>query len=271
MLQCCTLEFEGSWEKYLLLAEFAYNYGYQSNIKMAPFEVLYGRKCKMPLYWFELSESKMVGIDLIRETEDKVQIIQNCLEVASDRQKSYTDLKRKDIEFAVGNRVFLKVSPWKKVLRFGKKLKLSLRFIGTYEITERISSVAYRLALPSELEKIHNMFHVSMLRWYKFDLSHTNKGEIWIEIEAKTKYSINQPFWYFDIRVSVKLARIWGSSVTQSHYRLSILMDLFEMILSMEIDAVDDGYLVHILLDSTTGKTHGRVTGRVVQVSVDYG
>ncbi len=132
MLRCCVLEFGGSWERYLPLAEFAYNNSYQTSIKMAPFEALYGRKCRTPLYWSELSEPKLVGVDLIRETEEKVCIIQDCLKAASDRQKSYADLKRRDIEFNVGDRVFLKVSPWKKVLRFGRKGKLSPRFIGPY-------------------------------------------------------------------------------------------------------------------------------------------
>ncbi|KAA3465884.1 pol protein [Gossypium australe] len=88
------------------------------------------------------------------------------------RQKSYADLKRKEIEFQVGDKVFLKVSPWKKVLRFGRKGKLSPRFIRPYKITERIGPVAYRLALPSELEKIHDVFHVSMLCPYRSDPSH---------------------------------------------------------------------------------------------------
>lgn len=79
----------------------------------------------------------------------------------------YADLKRNDIEYVVGDRVFLKVSPWRKVLRFSKKGKLSPRFIGPYEIIERIGLVAYMLALPPELEKIHNIFNVLMLRWYK--------------------------------------------------------------------------------------------------------
>ena len=91
-------------------------------------------------------------------------MIRECLKAASDRKKSYSDLKWKEIEFQVGDKVFLKVSPWKKVLRFGRKGKLSPRFIGPYEITERIGLVAYRLALPLELEKIHDVFHVSMLR-----------------------------------------------------------------------------------------------------------
>ncbi|KAK5803695.1 hypothetical protein PVK06_031344 [Gossypium arboreum] len=139
---------------------------------MTPFEALYGRKCKTPLCWSELSESKIVGVDLIRETEEKVRIIRDSLKAASDRQKSYADLKRRDIEYTVGDRVFLKVSPWKRVLRFGKKGKLSPRFIGPYEIVERVGPVAYRLALPPELEKIHNVFHVSMLRQYRSDPSH---------------------------------------------------------------------------------------------------
>ena len=131
---------------------------------MAPFEALYGRKCRTPLYWSELSDRKVIGTDLFRETEDKVRVIRDCLKAASDRQKSYADLKRKDIEFQSGDKVFLKVSPWKMVLRFGRKGKLSPRFIGPYEILDRVGPVAYRLALPPELEKIPNVFHVSMLR-----------------------------------------------------------------------------------------------------------
>ncbi|KAG8503507.1 hypothetical protein CXB51_001514 [Gossypium anomalum] len=172
MLRCCVLEFGGSWEKYLSLIEFAYNNSYQSSIQMAPYEALYGRKCRTPLYWTELSEKQIHGVDLVKETEEKVKVIRDCLKAASDRQKSYADLKRKEIEFQVGDKVFLKASPWKKILRFSRKGKLSPRFIGPYEITERIGPVAYRLALPVELERIHNVFHVSMLRRYRSDPSH---------------------------------------------------------------------------------------------------
>ncbi|KAK5774517.1 hypothetical protein PVK06_042372 [Gossypium arboreum] len=127
-------------------------------------------------------------VDLIRETEEKVRIIRDCLKAASDRQKSYADLKRRDIEFNVGDRVFLKVSPWKKVLQFGRKGKLSPRFIGPYEIIERIGPVAYRLALPPELEKIHNVFHVSMLRRYRSDPSHVIPHTE-IEVQPDMTYS----------------------------------------------------------------------------------
>ncbi|KAG8485768.1 hypothetical protein CXB51_019099 [Gossypium anomalum] len=172
MLRCCVLEFQGSWEKYLALVEFAYNNSFQSSIQMAPYEALYGRKCRTPLYWTELSEKRIHRVDLIKETEEKVKVIRDCLKAASNRQKSYADLKRKEIEFQVGDKVFLKVSPWKKILRFGRKGKLSPRFIGPYKIIGRVGPVAYRLALPTELEKIHNVFHVSMLRRYRSDPSH---------------------------------------------------------------------------------------------------
>ncbi|KAA3462044.1 DNA/RNA polymerases superfamily protein [Gossypium australe] len=124
------LEFGGSWERYLPLVEFAYNNNYQSSIQMAPYEALYGRKCQTPLYWTELSEKQIHGVDLVKETKEKVKVIRDRLKAASDKKKSYADLKRKEIEFQVGDKVFLKVSPWKKILRFGRKGKLSPRFIG---------------------------------------------------------------------------------------------------------------------------------------------
>ena len=99
-------------------------------------------------------------------------MIRERLKVATDRQKSYTDSKRKDIRYEIGKKVFLKVSTWKKVMRFGKKGKVSPRFIGPYEVIEKVGLVAYRLALPLELEKIHNVFHVSMLRRYRSDPLH---------------------------------------------------------------------------------------------------
>ena len=97
----------------------------------------------------------MIGLDIVKDTEEKVQVIQQRLKVASDRQKSYADLRRKDIEYEVSDKVFLKVSPWRKVLRLGKKGKLSPRFIGPYEILERVGPIAYWLALPPELTKQH--------------------------------------------------------------------------------------------------------------------
>ncbi|KAA3472669.1 DNA/RNA polymerases superfamily protein [Gossypium australe] len=142
---------------------------------------------KKDVIW--LSEKNIHGVDLIRETEDKVKVIRDSLEAASDRQKSYADLKRKDIEFQIGDKVFLKVSLWKKILQFGREGKLSPRFIRPYEIIKRIGPVAYRLAIPSELEKIHNVFHVSMLRRYRSDPSHTISPT---EIEIQPDMTYNE-------------------------------------------------------------------------------
>ena len=153
---------------------------------MAPYEALYGRKCTTPLCWTELSEKKIFGPDLIQETKEKVKMIRERLNVATDRQKSYADMKRKDVRYE-GEKVFLKVSPWKKVMRFGRKGKLSPRFIGLYEVIEKVGPVAYRLALPLELEKIHNVFHVSMLRRYMSDPSHVVSLET-IELRPDLTY-----------------------------------------------------------------------------------
>jgi len=114
MLRCCIPEFDGTWERYLPLIKFAYNNSFQSSIKMAPYEALYGRKFRTPLYWTELSENKIHGVTLIKETEQKVKVIRDSLKAAPDRHKSYADLKRKDIEFQIGDKVFLKLSSWKK-------------------------------------------------------------------------------------------------------------------------------------------------------------
>ncbi|KAJ9177049.1 hypothetical protein P3X46_012303, partial [Hevea brasiliensis] len=158
-----------------------------ASIQMAPYEALYGRKCITPVCWTELGEDKLVGPDLVKQAEEKVKSIKANLKIASHACKSYADLKRKEIEYVVGDKVFLKVSPWKKVLRFGRKGKLSPRFIGPYEVIERVGPVAYRLALPPELDKIHNVFHVSMLRRYRSDPSHVISREE-IEIQPDLTY-----------------------------------------------------------------------------------
>ena len=129
----------------------------------------------------------MIGPDLIQETEENVKIIREKLKVAMDRKKSYADMKRKDIRYEIGEKVFLKVSPWKKVMRFGKTGKLSLRFIGPFEVIEKVGPVAYRLALPPELENIHNVFHVSMLWRYRSDPPHVVSSEI-IELRPDLTY-----------------------------------------------------------------------------------
>lgn len=139
---------------------------------MPPYEALYGRKCRTPLCWSEIGERKLISPKMVQQTEEKVKTIKDCLKISSNRKKFYANLKRRDIEYQVGDKVFLKVSPWKKIMRFGQKGKLSPQFIGPYEILERVEPVAYKLALTLELDNIHNVIHVSMLRRYHYDPSH---------------------------------------------------------------------------------------------------
>ncbi|KAI3678914.1 hypothetical protein L6452_38218 [Arctium lappa] len=164
MLRACVIDFGGSWDNHLPLIEFAYNNSYHSSIKAAPFEALYGRKCRTPLCWADIGERQLVGPELVQQTSDKIVQIKERLRVAQDRQKSYADRRCRPLEFQVGDKVLLKISPWKGVVRFGKKGKLSPRYIRPFEITARVGVVAYRLKLPVELGGIHDTFHVSNLR-----------------------------------------------------------------------------------------------------------
>ena len=150
---------------------------------MAPYEALYGRPCRSPICWIEVGESFITGPDLIRDTSEKVSLILQRLLKAQSRQKSYADVRRRLLEFEVGDRVFLKVMPKRGVVRFGKQGKLSPRFIGPFKILERVGTIAYRLALPPSMSGVHEVFHVSMLRRYTPDPAHVVD---WGEIEVDT-------------------------------------------------------------------------------------
>ncbi|GJZ21684.1 putative reverse transcriptase domain-containing protein [Tanacetum coccineum] len=139
MLRACVMDFGGSWDTHLLLVEFSYNNTYHTSIKCAPFEALYGRKCRSPVIWTEVGESQLIGPEIVQETTEKIIQIKERLKMVRSRQKSYVDKRRKPLEFKVGDRVLLKVSPWKGV-------------------------VAYRLKLPQELSCVHDTFHVSNLK-----------------------------------------------------------------------------------------------------------
>ena len=164
MLRACAIDFGKGWDRHLPLAEFSYNNSYHTSIKQAPYEALYGRKCRSPICWAEVGESQLTGPDLVQETTEKIVQIRSRMQAARDRQKSYADKRRKPLEFQVGDKVLLKVSPWKGVIRFGKRGKLNPRYIGPFQILARIGPVAYRLELPSELSAVHNVFHVSNLK-----------------------------------------------------------------------------------------------------------
>jgi hypothetical protein len=163
MLRACVLSSKGSWESWLPLAEFAYNNSYQESIKMAPFEALYGRKCRTPLNWIESGERRYYAINFIDEDEKKVHIIQQNMEAVQSRQKSYADKRRRPLVFEVGDYVYLKVTPMKKK-RFGIRRNLATRFMGPYKILERRGPIAYKLELPETMSAVFPVFHVSQLK-----------------------------------------------------------------------------------------------------------
>ncbi|GJZ10975.1 putative reverse transcriptase domain-containing protein [Tanacetum coccineum] len=135
MLRACVIDFGNGWVKHLPLVEFSYNNSYHASIKAAPFEALYGRKCRSPVCWAEVGQVQLTGPEL-----------------------------RKPMEFQVGDKVMLKVSPWKGVVRFGKRGKLNPRYVGPFKVLKKVRAIAYKLELPQELSRVHNTFHVSNLK-----------------------------------------------------------------------------------------------------------
>ncbi|GJS14335.1 reverse transcriptase domain-containing protein [Tanacetum coccineum] len=182
MLRACVIDFGGSWDVHLPLAEFSYNNSYHSSISL-------------------------IGPKLVKETTDKVVLIKEKLKAARDRQKSYADNRRKPLEFEVGDRVMLKVSPWKCVILFGKKGKLTPRYVGPFEILEIIGLVAYWLRLPEEFSGVHDTFHVSNLKKCLADASlHVPLHEIKVD---KTLRFVEEPIEIMDREVkSLKCSRI---------------------------------------------------------------
>nr|GEV77844.1 putative reverse transcriptase domain-containing protein [Tanacetum cinerariifolium] len=146
------------------LVEFSYNNNYHTSIKAAPFEAFYGRKCRVPDCWTEVGGAQILGPELIQETTEKIVQIKQRMEAARDRQKSYANLKREPMKFQVGDKVMLKVSPQKRVVRFVKQGKLNPRYVGPFKVLERAGDVAYKLDLPKELSRVHNTFYVSNLK-----------------------------------------------------------------------------------------------------------
>ncbi|KAD4180329.1 hypothetical protein E3N88_28920 [Mikania micrantha] len=201
MLRACIINFGGSWDDYLPLAEFSYNNSYHSSIGMPPYEMLYGRKCRTPVCWGEVGQRELAHKKVVQVTNDQIDQIRAHLKAAQDRHKSYADKRRRPIEFQVRDRVLLKVSPWKGVIRFRKRGKLSPRFIGPFKIIARVGNVAYRLELPEELKLIHNTFHVSYLRKCLADESTYIPLED-IEVDEKLNY-VEKPVEILDHKVKL--------------------------------------------------------------------
>ncbi|GKA18091.1 putative reverse transcriptase domain-containing protein [Tanacetum coccineum] len=164
MLRACVIDFGNGWERHLLLIEFSYNNSYHTSIKAALFEALYGRKCRSHVCWAEVRDAQLTGPEIIHETTEKIVPIKQRIQAPHDRQKSYADVRRKPLEFQVGDRFMLKISPWKGVIRFGKRGKLNPRYIGPFKVLAKVGTIAYRLELPQQLSRVHSIFHISNLK-----------------------------------------------------------------------------------------------------------
>ncbi|WVZ97224.1 hypothetical protein U9M48_042774 [Paspalum notatum var. saurae] len=164
MLRACAIQYGTSWDKCLPYAEFSYNNSYQASLKKSPFEALYGRRCRTPLFWDQIGEKQVFGPGIIEDAEQQLRVVQENLKIAQSRQKSYADNRRRELNFKVDDFVYLKVSPMRRVRRFNMKGKLAPRYIGPFKVLEKKGEVAYRLELPPSLSGVHDVFHVSQLK-----------------------------------------------------------------------------------------------------------
>ena len=139
----CILDLKGSWEEHLPLVEFAYNNNYQASIQMAPYKALYGRPCRSPICWTEVGERSIMNPDFIKDTFEKVDLIQRHLLTAQSQQKNYANRQRRPLEFEESDHVFLKVMPKRGMIRFDKRGKLLPRYIGPFVMLERVGLVSY--------------------------------------------------------------------------------------------------------------------------------
>ena len=169
MLRSCVLDFKGNWRKFLPYAEFAYNNSYQASIGMDLNEALYGRRCRTPLLWEDSGPHKMTRADMQIQNEAVIQQCKRRLQAAQARQQEWANKHRSDLQFQVGQEVLLKISPIKGVSRVGNKRKLRPRYVGPFTIMKKIGEVAYKLALPPEMSRIHDVFHVSQLKKFYRD------------------------------------------------------------------------------------------------------
>jgi len=147
-LRTYILDHLGAWDEVLPLIEFTYNNSFHASIRMAPYEALYGKRCRTPLCWYQDGEAVLVGPELLEQTTEKVRMVRNRMQASQSRQKAYTDRRRRPLEFAAGDHVFLRVTRTTGVGRALRSRKLSPKFLGPYQIMRRIVSVAYEIALP---------------------------------------------------------------------------------------------------------------------------
>src|SRR5215216_5662467 len=163
MLRASVISFGMDWEKFIPFAEFAYNNSYQASLGKAPFEVLYGQRCRTPLNWSETGERQLFCPEMIQEAEEQVRIVREKLKTTQSRQKSQYDRHHKAVTYEVGEKAYLRVTPLRGTHQFGVKGKLAPRYIGPFRILARRGLVAYQLELPPQFSHVHDVFHVSQL------------------------------------------------------------------------------------------------------------
>ncbi|WVZ58351.1 hypothetical protein U9M48_008630 [Paspalum notatum var. saurae] len=179
MLRACAIKYGTGWDKCLLYAEFSYKNSYQASLKKSPFEALYGKRCRTPLFWNQTGEKQAFGPNIIQDAEQQLRI---------SRKRSYADVRRRDLSFKVDDHVYLKVSPMREIRRFNMKGKLAPRYIGPFKILKKKGEVAYRLELPPSLsERVTQNKRIKMCRvqWSH----HTEAKATWErEDELKAAY-----------------------------------------------------------------------------------
>ena len=206
LLRMCILDHLGAWDEVLPLIEFTYNNSFHASIGMAPYEALYGRWCRTPLYWYQDGEAVLVGPELLEQTTEKVRLVRNRLQASQSRQKAYADRKRRPLEFEAGDHVFLRVTRTTGVGRALRSRKLSPKFLGPYQISRRIGPVAYEIALPPQLANLHLVFYVSQLRKYVFDVAHVLEVK---DIQIREDLTVEvSPITLEDSKVEERIGKI---------------------------------------------------------------
>ncbi|WVZ58248.1 hypothetical protein U9M48_008534 [Paspalum notatum var. saurae] len=152
------------WDKSLPYAKFSYNNSYQASLKKSPFEALSGRRCRTPLFWNQIREKQVFGLGIIEDAEQQLRIVRENLRVAQSRQKSYANVRRRELAFQVDDYVYWKVSPMSRIRRVNMKGKLAPRYIGPFKVLEKKGEVAYHLEIPPNLSGVHDVFHVTQLK-----------------------------------------------------------------------------------------------------------
>jgi len=190
LLRTCILDHLGAWDEVLPLIEFTYNNSFHASIGMAPYEALYGRKCRTSLCWYQDGEVVLVGPELLEQTTEKVRLVRNKMQASQSRQKAYADRRRRRLEFEAGDHVFLRVTRTTSVGRALRSRKLSPKFLGPYQISRRIGSVSYEIALCPQLANLHPVFHMSQLRKYVFDPSHVLEAE---DVQIREDVTVKVP------------------------------------------------------------------------------